>query len=165
MIVGNCFDKQRRIEHLIHTFAGIVVDRLEHSYSVVVVERQSPAELVVHKFVGNLEYKLEHIGCCFRTKIGRMVDKQTDKLFGFEYTVVCRMVGRQMGTMAEHLERLRLVVVVEHRKIHSLEDKLERIEHLNYMRIGRMVGRQQRRWFVVEHIVEYTVAYMKKHNC
>lgn len=142
-----------------------MVDRPVRSYSVVVVERRSPVELVVHRFVGNLEYRLEHIECCFHMKIGRMVDKQTDKWSESGCIVVCRMVGRQMGMMVERLGQLRLVVVVGHMKIRSLEDKLEHIGHLNCMRIGRTVGRQQHRWFAVEHIEEYIVAYMKKHKC
>lgn len=99
-------------------------------------------------------------------KIGRMVDRQTGKDSEPECTVESTMVGRRMGRMIENLEQLRLMVVaVEHTRIHSLGDKLEHIGHWNCMKTGRMAGRQQRRWFVVGHIVEYTVAYMKKHSC
>lgn len=98
-------------------------------------------------------------------RIGMMVDRRTDKCFESECIVESKMVDRQMDRMAERLEPQLLVVAVGHRKIHNLEDRLEHIEHLNCTRIGRMVGRQQHRWFVVGHIVEYIVAYRKKHKC
>ena len=106
-----------------------MADRLEHSCFVVVAERQSLVEIAVHRSVGNLGCRLERIECCFRRRIGMMAGKRTDRYSVSECIADCKMVGRQMDRMVEHLERLQLVAVVEHRKIHSLEGKLEHIEH------------------------------------